>query len=82
MARSKPSTDGNGVGQAMNGEMNYGYDVTASAIGENKYYLAANDILDVVNKQIGAKLTHTLSPSTFYEVKYKSLYHRIRSRTS
>ena len=51
-------------------DFSYGYDVAGSAMGRDKYYLAANDLMDVWTKQIGAKITHTLSPSTFYEVRY------------
>jgi hypothetical protein len=49
---------------------NYGYDTVGSALGRDKYYLAADDLMDVWTKQIGAKITHTLSPSTYYEVRY------------
>ena len=51
-------------------KMDYTNDVFASAVGRDKYYLAANNLLDVWNKQFGAKITHTLSPSTYYELKY------------
>ena len=49
--------------------MNYGVDV-GSNIGRDKYYLAANNLLDVWTKQMGAKITHTLNPSTYYEIRY------------
>ncbi len=42
----------------------------SAAIGEYKYYLSANDLLDATTTQLGLKLTHSLNPSTFYEVRY------------
>jgi hypothetical protein len=51
-------------------DFNYGYDVVGSAMGRDKYYVAADDLMDVLTKQIGAKVVHTLNPSTFYEVRY------------
>jgi hypothetical protein len=50
--------------------MNYGADVVGNALGRYKYYMSAQDLLDVWTKSIGGKITHTLSPSTFYEVRY------------
>lgn len=51
-------------------------DATAvnTATGKNKYYLSTDCLLDVWTKQIGAKITHTLSPSTFYEIKYNRFW--------
>ncbi|NOY60329.1 MAG: TonB-dependent receptor, partial [Calditrichaeota bacterium] len=66
--KTETSSQGNSWGDQV--AMNYGYDVVGSALGRNKYYLAANDLLDVWTKQLGAKITHTLSPSTFYEIRY------------
>ena len=57
------STGGN---QAI---MNYGYNSVAAALGEYKYYLSANDLLDAWTNQYGFKMTHSLNPSTFYELK-------------
>ena len=66
--KTETSSKGDSWGDQV--AMNYGYDVVGSALGRNKYYLAANDLLDVWTKQLGAKITHTLSPSTFYEIRY------------
>jgi len=66
--KTETSSSGDSWGDQV--RMQYGYDVVGTALGRNKYYLAANDLLDVWTKQIGAKITHTLSPSTFYEIRY------------
>ncbi len=50
--------------------MDYGYDFAGAALGENKYYLSNYDLLNAYTTQFGLKLTHTLNPSTFYEVRY------------
>ncbi len=50
--------------------MEYGNNVSTAAVGRDKYYLAANNLLNVWNKQVGAKMIHTLSPSTFYEILF------------
>jgi len=69
LGKVNTSTSGNDW-QNSQWRMNYGYDVISSAIGRDKYYTAANNLLDVWNKQFGAKWTHMLSPSTFYEIRY------------
>lgn len=65
-------TETSTVGTDWGGQpvMNYGADVVGNALGRYKYYLSANDLLDVWTKSIGAKITHTLSPSTYYELRY------------
>lgn len=47
-----------------------GENVVTTATGRNKYYLDSDCILDLWNRQVGAKIIHTLSPSTYYELKY------------
>jgi hypothetical protein len=66
--KTETSAEGETWGDQV--DFNYGYDVVGSAMGRDKYYLAADDLMDVWTKQIGAKIVHTLSPSTFYEVRY------------
>ncbi len=66
----KTATSTNGTGWGGQPRMDYGYDVIGNALGRYKYYLAANNLLDVWTKSIGGKITHTLSPSTFYEIRY------------
>jgi len=66
--KTETSAEGETWGDQV--DFDYGYDVVGSALGRDKYYLAADDLLDAWTKQIGAKVTHTLSPSTFYEVRY------------
>ena len=52
--------------------MEFGADVIGSALGRDKYYLGAQDMLDVWTTQLGVKMTHTLSPSTYYEIRYNN----------
>ncbi|MBN1350745.1 TonB-dependent receptor [candidate division KSB1 bacterium] len=66
----KTETSANGISWGDQVDMNYGYDVVGSALGRYKYYLSANDLLDAYTKQLGAKITHTINPSTYYEVRY------------
>ena len=66
--KTETSAGGDGWGDQV--RMDYGYDVVGSALGRYKYYLARNNLLDAWTKQIGAKITHTLNPSTFYEIRY------------
>lgn len=66
--KTETSAEGESWGDQV--DFDYGYDVVGSALGRDKYYLAADDILNAWTKQLGAKLVHTLSPSTFYEVRY------------
>ncbi|NOY60072.1 MAG: TonB-dependent receptor [Calditrichaeota bacterium] len=54
------------------GNMEYGADIVGSALGRDKYYLSAQDLLNVWTKQLGIRMTHTLSPSTFYEIRYNN----------
>jgi len=65
-------TETSTIGSTWGGQplMQYGADVTSDALGTYKYYLASQGLLDVYTKSIGGKMTHTLSPSTFYEVRY------------
>lgn len=68
---TETSTSGDGWGNFP--LMSYGADInvnSASATGLNKYYIDFNQLLDVTTNQIGFKFTHTLNPSTFYELKY------------
>lgn len=68
---TETSTNGDNWGDQ--GILDYGYDVGSNnpAVSPNsKYYLAYNNPLDVKTSQIGFKFTHTLSSSTFYEIKY------------
>ena len=67
------------------GILDYGYDIGSSNPSVNtdsKYYLAYNNPLDVKTSQIGFKFTHTLNPSTFYEVKYSYFTTDAESRRS
>ena len=66
--KTATSAEGSGWGDQV--DFDYGYDVVGSAVGRNKYYVASDVLLDAWTKQLGAKITHTLSPSTFYEVRY------------
>lgn len=66
----KTETSANGISWGDQVDFDYGYDVAGSAMGRYKYYLAANDLLDAYTKQLGAKIVHTLTPSTYYEVRY------------
>ena len=68
---TETSTNGDNWGDQ--GILDYGYDVgstSPSVSTDSKYYLAYNNPLDVKTTQIGARFTHTLNSSTFYEVKY------------
>lgn len=51
-----------------------GENLATSATGQNKYYLWSDVLLNIITKQIGAKITHTLSPSTFYEIRYNRFW--------
>ena len=69
--KTETSTPGDGWGDIP--IMSYGVDInnsSVSAVGTNKYYIDANELLDVTTNQYGVKFTHTLSPATFYELKY------------
>ncbi len=68
--RGKNETSVAGEGWGNQALMNYGYDEVGAALGRNKYYMANYDLLDATTTQFGLKLTHTLNPSTFYEVRY------------
>ena len=46
----------------------------STATGRDKYYLSSDCLLDTWSKQIGVKMTHTLSPSTFYVIKYNRFW--------
>ncbi|MEN8251029.1 MAG: TonB-dependent receptor, partial [Bacteroidota bacterium] len=78
-------TSTNGDDWGSQGIMDYGFDINDAndnpAVNSNsKYYLAYNNLLDVTTSQAGLRFTHTLSPSTFYEVKYN--YFTTDSKTS
>ena len=49
-----------------------GENLATTATGVNKYYLWADALLNVYTKQLGAKIIHTLSPSTYYEIRFNS----------
>ncbi len=72
--KTETSTTGDGWGNFP--VMSYGTDIDNAAaasnpaVGINKYYIDANELLDVTTQQLGFKFTHTLSPSTFYELRY------------
>lgn len=66
----KTETSASGISWGNQVDFNYGYDVVGSALGRYKYYLGANALLDAWTKQIGAKIVHTFSPSTYYEIRY------------
>ena len=68
--KTATSAPGRSWGSAVN--MTYEADIIGSALGRDKYYLAAQDLLDVWTKQLGVRMTHTLSPSTFYEIRYNN----------
>ena len=68
--KTETTTPGRDWGSSSS--MEYGADIIGSALGRDKYYLGAQDMLDVYTKQFGFKMTHTLSPSTFYEIKYNN----------
>ncbi len=63
-------TTTNGREWGNQGIFNYGADIAGSISPESKYYLAFHNPLDVTTTQVGLKFTQTLSPSTFYDVKY------------
>ncbi|MCK5456831.1 MAG: TonB-dependent receptor, partial [Melioribacteraceae bacterium] len=68
---TETSTMGDNWGDT--GILDYGYDINSSnpsVNSDSRYYLAYNNPLDVKTTQIGARFTHTLNSSTFYEVKY------------
>jgi hypothetical protein len=60
----------NGTNWTNQAIMNYGYNAVQATLDQYKYYLAANDLLDAWTTQYGLKLTHSLSQSTFYELRY------------
>jgi len=64
------ATSTTGTGWGGQPIMAIGADVVTNALGRYKYYLAAQNLLDLYTKSIGGKITHTLSPSTFYEIRY------------
>jgi hypothetical protein len=69
--KTETSTNGNSWGDQV--DFDYGLqfdDKNSTSFSRQKYYLAANDLLDAWTKQLGAKLVHTFSPSTFYELRY------------
>jgi len=66
----KANTSTSGTSWGNQAIMNYGYNTVQASLGEYKYYLAANDLLDATTTQYGLKLTHSLNPSTFYELRY------------
>ena len=75
------NTSGNGQSwQGNNWSVNLyhgGEDLAGLATGtgeQNRFNLAGQAIIHYVTKQIGAKLTHTLSPSTYYEVRYNRFW--------
>ncbi len=68
--KTETTAPGRSWGSTVN--MEYGADVIGSALGRDKYYLSAQDLLDVYTTQVAVKMTHTLSPSTFYEIRYNN----------
>ncbi len=69
---TETSTNGDDWGDQAT--LGLGFDVddieNPSVNSNSKYYLAFNNPLDIVTSQVGARFTHTLSSSTFYEFKY------------